>query len=105
MPTTSSTDRQRLADQNRRLGHSVVNHAPDNGPAIRLRAMLEQDRKMGISFDPAWSNGVELVVGSLDGMNADQWREAFMATKTAWRSGFDRSEASVSSLRVDLLAA
>ena len=86
-------------------GHTLVDVAPDNRPATRLRRELERDRRLGLSFDQVWLEDVELVLRELADVDAAQWRAAFMATAGAWRAAYDRAVPSVSSLQVDLLAA
>lgn len=102
---SSSNERARAAELNRRFGHSLVGQAPDSRPAVRLRKELERDRRLGEPFEAVWCEEVEYVIGchGLTDADADQWRTAFLATVEAWRSAYDRTGTIVSSLHGDLL--
>lgn len=108
---TSSTQREHRNELNYRFGHRLIDMAPDHRPAVRLRQELARDRAAGLTFDQVWLDDVDYVIdtyrrrGRLSATDADQWRTAFLATESAWRSAYNRTEPYVSSLQVDLLAA
>ena len=95
-PLTSSSARQKRADLRQRLGWKYVDDAPDPRPAALLVELLRYDRAYGLTFDQAWTDGVRFVLDRIRGPRSTEeregWAEAFLATRTAWKAAWSRTE-------------
>jgi hypothetical protein len=98
-------DRDLRAELNYRFGHHAVDGAPDRRPAIRLRRLLEDDRRLGLDFDSIFQEDVKLALDGigLRGMDRAEWHLALWATREQWRAGYERTTPVICHLTADLL--
>lgn len=71
----------------------AASFAPDSAPAIALRRELVDARRSGLSFSEAWPTCMATALdNSADRERAD-WQDVFLETSSAWRAGFERTDA------------
>jgi hypothetical protein len=96
--------RKRRWERRRALGDIEIDAGPDNRPAIRMRLLLERDRRdcPRLTFDDAFDSNLELAVAGLPALERDDWLAALRAMRPHWRAGYERSS-NVGSLAPSLL--
>lgn len=65
----------------------------DPQPAIRLRHELAAARQAGQTFTAAWDAAMAHALETSPPRERADWRDALLATSTAWRHAYDREDA------------
>lgn len=63
----------------------MARHAP---PPVRLRELLAAELDAGEDFERAWSRSISPALRYAPGRDLEDWREAFAATRAAWRRAY-----------------
>lgn len=101
--TSSSTQRQKRTELRRRLGHDLYEQTPDPQPARLLVDCLIDSRRLGLTFEEAWSDDVEFVLERFTLHAREQWADAFAATRPAYEAAWSNTPGPGMRLSVALL--
>src|SRR4051812_4256173 len=96
--------REQHAQLSARLGHRVVDGAPDRQPAETMRQELGQLRAQGFPFERAWKVALMRATSELEPPDERaSWLQALRGSQQAWEAGYERLPVSGGEL-ADLLA-